>query len=73
MSDSAPYFDICRPCRGSGEMLHFYERPGGPPGNQMGHCPICRGFGWRLAPYVAATRVVVRWPLLGGARMERAA
>ena len=31
----------CKHCNFEGEILHFYERPGGPPGNQMGPCPEC--------------------------------
>lgn len=31
----------CKHCNFKGEILHFHERPGGPPGNQMGPCPEC--------------------------------
>ena len=31
----------CKHCSFTGEILHFYERPGGPPGNQYGPCPEC--------------------------------
>lgn len=34
--------ESCDRCGGSGEVLFFNERPGGPPGNQLIHCPKCK-------------------------------
>jgi len=31
----------CPDCLGKGEVLFMIERPGGPPGNQVGPCPKC--------------------------------
>jgi len=31
----------CQTCGGAGELLHMWERPGGPPGNGMAPCPDC--------------------------------
>lgn len=33
----------CRTCKGEGQVLLLYPRPGSPPGNQMVLCPDCRG------------------------------
>lgn len=33
--------DLCPTCKGKGEVLYMYSRPGGPPGNQMILCPEC--------------------------------
>lgn len=32
---------VCETCRGEGKILHFYDRPGGPPGNTYVGCPKC--------------------------------
>jgi hypothetical protein len=37
--------DSCLGCGGSGDILHMYERPGGPPGNQLVPCETCGGKG----------------------------
>ena len=39
----------CKACGGTGTdgILHFWERPGGPPGNGYGMCPTCNGTGKR--------------------------
>jgi len=34
--------DVCGYCRGTGEVILFYPRPGGPPGNQTVPCRMCR-------------------------------
>lgn len=31
----------CEHCNHEGEVLYFYPRPGGNPGNQMIPCPKC--------------------------------
>jgi hypothetical protein len=33
----------CPTCHGEKRILHIYERPGGPPGNQWIDCPDCTG------------------------------
>lgn len=37
--------NICLTCNGSGLILSFYDRPGGPPGNGYVKCPTCLGTG----------------------------
>lgn len=32
---------LCKTCGGKREVLHIYERPGGPPGNNLLPCPDC--------------------------------
>lgn len=32
----------CVECDGHGELVFLYERPGGPPGNMIVPCPVCR-------------------------------